>query len=66
MKRILIVLIIFTMIISFVSLSVLSQINIAQADSPTCYWKEINNGLAAYTNVSSLAIDSNNTVDTRP
>ncbi len=62
MKKILICLIVFTMITSSVSLFIFSQTNIAQADSPTCYWKEINKGLTTWTTVSSLAIDSNNTV----
>ena len=63
MKKILICLIVFTMIISFVSLFISSQTNIAQADSLACHWEEINNGNGLYGGmVHSLAVDSNNTV----
>jgi len=61
MKRILIGLIIFTMMALFVVPSVLSQTNISQADSSSCHWEEINNGLYGGV-VYSLAIGSNNTV----
>lgn len=62
MKKILICLIVFSMLISSVSLSILSQTNIAQADSSTRHWEEINNGL--YGGIfRALAVDSSsNTV----
>ncbi|MEA3313367.1 MAG: stalk domain-containing protein [Caldisericota bacterium] len=61
MKKILVGLIVFTIMVLSISPAVLFQTNIAQADSSTCHWEEINNGLYGRT-VYSLTIDSNNTI----